>query len=177
RDIEPHLEPLFRAAYRLTRSKPDAEELVQETCIRAIRAIAQVSRPSSIDSIPAWLMRVQYNLYIDGYRRRQRSPSVARSEVDPDTLAAASETEPEQDATQSQRFAAIDRAMSKLTPDQQALMVLRVEGYTLDEMCAITGIEVASLNARLHRARQSLTRHLAKDGDVRYATPRMEKRR
>lgn len=65
RDIEPWLDRLYRAAFRLTQNRADAEELLQDTCIRAFshRESFAVS-PSPL----GWLMRVQYNLLIDETR-------------------------------------------------------------------------------------------------------------
>src|SRR5690606_36614106 len=72
--IEPHLESLFRAAYRLVGNRSDAEDLVQETCVRAYPRLAELraaERPRS------WLLRVQHNLFIDELRLSRRSPIAA----------------------------------------------------------------------------------------------------
>ncbi|HWL62327.1 MAG TPA: RNA polymerase sigma factor [Steroidobacteraceae bacterium] len=53
--IEPHLDALFRAAYRLTRNRPDAEDLVQEACVRAFERLDSLSEEGAVKS---WLLRV-----------------------------------------------------------------------------------------------------------------------
>ena len=64
--IEPHLASLYRAAYRLTGNRPDAEDLVQDVCVRAyanLRSLEDLERPKS------WLMKIQYRMFVDGARR------------------------------------------------------------------------------------------------------------
>src|SRR5690606_42113431 len=76
--IEPHLDVLFRAAYRLCRCVPDAEDLVQDVCLRAYSRRDQLEQANSPR---AWLLRVQINLHIDTSRRERR---VAAASLDDD---------------------------------------------------------------------------------------------
>ena len=155
--IEPHLDALFRAAFRLARNRADAEDLVQETCVRAYLRVAELreSKP-----VKAWLLRVLHNVFVDGARRARRSPVTAV----PDDAALASsacpEPNPEERAGMAQREEQLHRAWLKLDRGHRALLALRAEGYALPEIAEITGLPAEALNARLYRARVSLARSL-----------------
>ena len=159
-EIEAWLDKLYRAAYRLTQHPADAKELVQETCIRAFTARDQWLRA---DSRLGWLMRVQYNLFIDASRRSRRERTSSLDAADYADLAAEPFLEPEHCAEQAEKLALLRRAWRHLSNDQQAVLGLRAEGYSLAEMQAITGFGIDVLNARLHRARKSLARLLEQE--------------
>ena len=160
--IEPWLDQLFRSAYRLTGNSPDAEDLVQDTCIRALSSLEQFKLA---DAPLAWLMRVQYNLFIDGVRRRRRDAIRPLGDTDTETLAGDESAEPDRSLADGQGLSAIQRAWARLTLDQRGLLALIVEGYKLAEIHEITGLEINVINARLHRARRSLARHLRNDAE------------
>jgi RNA polymerase sigma-70 factor (ECF subfamily) len=156
--IELHLDALFRAAFRLTRHRADAEDLVQETCVRAYLRIAELhaSRP-----VKAWLLRVLHNVFVDGTRRLRRSPvTIVQDDAELDSWAC-SDPSPEERVGMTEREEQLHRAWSKLDRGHRALLALRAEGYTSLEIAEITGHEVEALNARLYRARLNLARHLA----------------
>jgi RNA polymerase sigma factor (sigma-70 family) len=156
--IEPHLEALFRTAYRLARNRADAEDLVQETCVRAYVRLGELRES---EPVKAWLLRVLHNLFLDGARRARRSP-IARTE-DSTELAhstASPDPTPEESAYTAQREQRLHLAWLALDRGHRALLALRAEGYTVDEIAEITGIAPDALTMRLYRARQSLARHL-----------------
>ena len=153
--IEPHLEALFRAAYRLTRNRADAEDLVQETCVRACERLRELEQAGPVKS---WLLRVMHNRFVDGARRARTSPIDVHASADVAT--ACPRPTPEESLDSGQRMAQLERAWQRLDRDQQALLALRAEGYTLPEISRITSIPLEALAMRLHRARQNLTRCL-----------------
>ena len=155
--IEPYLNRLFRAACRLTGNAADAQDLVQDTCVRAF---ARPDQLAAADSPIAWLMRVQYNLFIDGARQRQRERLRPLDDSVAETLVADASTEPDRNLAASQGLSAIERAMMRLNKEQRALLALLVEGYSLTEITQITELGLNVVNARLHRARRSLARYL-----------------
>ena len=157
--IEPHLDALFRAAYRLTRNRADAEDLVQDTCIRAHVRIAELNESQPVK---AWLLRVLHNAFVDGARRARSSP-IAGVDADLGSTFACSGQSPEESAYTSQREERLHRAWLTLDRGQRALLALRAEGYTLVEIGAITGLAADALNMRLYRARRSLARRLKED--------------
>lgn len=155
--VAPHLETLLRVAYRLVRNRSDAQDLVQETCVAACEnpaAFGQADHPVR------WLMRVLHNRFIDGTRRKKRSQLVPLDDADAATPLVCGLPGPEESALQSDAQRALSRAFLQLEEVQRTLLVLRIEGYDLDEIESITGIDREVLRARLHRARRSLARHL-----------------
>jgi RNA polymerase sigma-70 factor (ECF subfamily) len=156
--IEPHLDALFRAAYRLARNRADAEDLVQEACVRAYD---HVSGLRESEPVKGWLLRVLHNSFVDGARRAKRSP-VAADGTELDSYACPSQN-PEESAYAAQREELLQRAWLKLDRGHRALLALRAEGYTLGEIAKITGFAPDALTARLYRARQSFARHLKEE--------------
>jgi RNA polymerase sigma-70 factor, ECF subfamily len=154
--IEPHFDALFRAAYRLTRNRADAEDLVQETCIRACERLTELKDSGPVKS---WLLRVMYNLFVDGARRARLLPIEAHENVRILATASPAPT-PEESLESSQRVAHLERAWSRLDAGHRALLALKAEGYTLPEISEITKIAMDALTMRLYRARQNLTRCL-----------------
>ena len=156
--IEPHLDALFRAAFRLTRNQDDAEDLVQETCARAFQRVVELDESRHVKG---WLLRVLHNAFVDNTRRARRSPVTNLEEgADCATSSPCSDPNPEQSTYAGQREEQLERAWSKLERGQRALLALRAEGYRLSEIAEITGLEMTVLNARLYRARQSFARLL-----------------
>ncbi len=152
--ITPHLEALFSAAYRLHRDRVDAEDLVQDVCLRAYDRFEQFAAATAPR---AWLLRVQYNLYVDGVRRSARTPTEALDEKTHLALSEyADDPGPVAEAEAEELAGRLSVAWRSLTSDQQALLALQTEGYTLAELSAITTLPVGALKARLHRARVRL---------------------
>ena len=158
--IEPNLDALFRAAYRLARNRSDAEDLVQETCVRAYDHIAELRES---EHVKGWLLRVLHNAFVDGARRKKRSPITTRAEGSELDSFASPGLNPEESAHAAQREELLQRAWLKLERGHRALLALRAEGYALDEISKITGLALDALNARLYRARQSFARHLKEE--------------
>ena len=165
--ITPQLALLFRAAWRLTGNRADAEDLVQDTCVLAcenLKALGEAEHPDR------WLLRVLYNRFIDGTRRRRRSPVASPRKGEELPLPATDEPGPEDLASQTEQERALQEACDKLSDTQRALLTLRAEGYGLEEIETISGIGKDVLRARLHRARLSLARYL-QQGSSEAATP------
>ena len=160
--IRPHLDALFRAAYRLARNRADAEDLVQETCVRAYEHIAE---PRDPQLVKPWLLRVMHNLFIDGVRRA-RIASLASSGDHEEAASSAATQSPEESLNTAEREEELHRAWLKLDRNQRALLALQAEGYSVQEISEITGVDVEALNARLYRARRSLARHLAAEHET-----------
>jgi RNA polymerase sigma-70 factor (ECF subfamily) len=151
--VAPHLETLYRMAYRLVRNAADAQDLVQDTCIAACNNLASLA---AADSPLSWLLRVQQNRFIDGHRRRGRSPIVS-TEESPEVAEVASDLpEPAQIVELFQDMQLLEQAFLLLVPMDRLLLSLRAEEYDLAAIEAITGISRSVLSVRLHRARLRL---------------------
>jgi RNA polymerase sigma-70 factor (ECF subfamily) len=155
--IAPHLAALYRAAYRLAGNRADAEDLVQEVCVRAY---AHVAALKSVTHPRAWLSKIQYRTFIDGVRRRHRSPLRTTGE-DFDATRATDEPGPEDIAEASLVEQQVLAALRELDREQRALLALHVEGYSLPELQSITDLSKDVLKARLYRARVRLGKLLA----------------
>lgn len=152
-----HTEPLLRLGYRLTGNKADAEDLVQETMIRALRALDRFT-PGSVD---AWLRRIATNLFLDSARRRARLRFDPFPEGAEDRVAATS-AGPER----SFEFAHLDTdvaaALMALPPDYRAAVVLcDMEGYSYEEVSATLDVKLGTVRSRIHRGRTLLRAALA----------------
>ena len=151
--VAPHLQALYRYAYRLVRSVPDAQDLVQDTCEAAL---ANIDSLADADSPRSWLLRVQHNRFIDACRRRGRSPVTdAREPHDVEGLAI-DFAHPEQLLQQAQDAQLLEQAFLQLDEVARTLLSLRAEGHDLPAIEAITGIERSVLSNRLYRARLRL---------------------
>jgi len=155
--IAPHLAALFRAAYRLTGNRLDAEDLVQEVCLRAYAEIATLR---SFEQPKGWLFKVAYRAFVDGVRRHARSRVKATGE-DFDATRSSDEPSPEEAVEGELAERRLLDAFGRLDRDQRALLALHVEGHNLDELRAITDLSTDVLKARLYRARVRLGKLLA----------------
>jgi DNA-directed RNA polymerase specialized sigma24 family protein len=108
-------------------------------------------------------MRIQYNLFIDNARRRRREQSVSLDDAGIANLPGDARFEPERRAEHDERLMLLERVWPRLGTDQQVVLALRAEGYSLAEMQEITGFGNDVLNMRLHRARQRLARLLERE--------------
>jgi len=163
--VGPHFEALHRAAFRLTRGRHDAEDLVQEVCLRAYREIEKLH---GLDSVRSWLLRVQYRLFVDGVRRRRRSPFDPNRGHGETSEGLASEEPGPAELTQAESTRKrLQVAWEALTADQRALLAMHAEGYQLAELEAILGKSRNVLSARLHRARNRLAKLMAEDEPTR----------
>jgi RNA polymerase sigma-70 factor (ECF subfamily) len=157
--VRPHLKTLFRVAYRLVRNTADAQDLVQDVCVAALGNLAEVA---AADSSLRWLLRVQQNRFIDGVRRRRKSPVVSGEDAEGIPIVAGEgPLDPEQLLQQAQNEELLERSFLQLDETQRTLLALRMEGYDLPEIEAITRIDRKVLSKRLQRARQSLARRVS----------------
>ena len=157
--VAPHLPALFRSAYRLTGNRQDAEDVVQEVCVRAYTHLAALR---ALEQPKGWLLRIAYRVFVDGARRRARSPVRASAE-DFDSTRVSDEPTPEERAEAELAERRLLAALAKLDREQCALLALQVEGYTLAELEAMTELSTDVLKARLYRARVRLGKLLAAD--------------
>ena len=161
--VRPHYDVLYRAAYRFTRSAHDAEDLVQEVCVRAYPRLDELER---LEQPRAWLIRVMRRLFIDQTRRYERThvESVEKAEIE---AMVSDGPGPPECAEQSDQRESLDRAWQHLDKDDRTLLALHhIEGYTLAELTEMTGLPEGTLKSRLHRARVRLGRLLKRENMV-----------
>lgn len=160
--VRPHLEILFRMAYRLLRNSADANDLVQDICITAcehMRDLAAVEHPER------WLLRVLHNRFLNLCKRRRRSPLVAVGDAPEVAEFPTTAPGPEEWTQIDDSLRILELAYLRLDETQRTLLSLRMEGYDMSEIHSITGISKEVLRARLHRARRSLGQHMERIQD------------
>jgi RNA polymerase sigma-70 factor (ECF subfamily) len=163
-DALPLLPGLYSAAFRLTRNASDAEDLVQETFLRAYRGFHQFEAGTNLK---AWLYRILTNTFINSYRKKQREPQtdslddvedwylyskMAGQGAEPSAETSVIESLPDED---------VQDALSSL-PEQFRIAVLLadVEGFSYKEIAEITGVPIGTVMSRLHRGRKALEKRL-----------------
>lgn len=160
--VRPHLERLYRLAYRFTGSRDDAEDLVQNLLIKLI---PQERRLAEVDLLGPWLARAMYNLFVDDARRRAREQAgigsaIGGSEILDQLIDEASES-PEQSAERLLSQRRLMAAWQQLPAEQRAVIAWHdIEGYSLDELAVAHDLPIGTIKSRLHRARARMRRLL-----------------
>ncbi len=168
-DFEPlalsYMDQLYAAALRLTRNPADAEDLVQETYMKAFAAQDKFTMGTNLK---AWLYRIQTNAFINTYRKKQREPKRTDADTVEDwQLAAAAEHQSsglasaEQEALDSLGDTEVRRALAELSEDfRMAVYLSDVEGFAYKEIASIMDTPVGTVMSRLHRGRRMLREKL-----------------
>jgi len=163
--MRPHFDALYAAARRMSMSAVDAEDLVQEVCLKAFLKLDELE---AMEYQRAWLLRVLYNQFVDSRRVMQRSPVGLATTGDDENNAfdvpAGAGWQPEELLDRELRVELILKAMRVLGTDQCTLVALHdIEGMSLDELHEMTGTPIGTLKSQLHRTRAKLGRLLASD--------------
>src|SRR5262245_39178591 len=158
--VQPHFAALYRAAMRLTRRRVDAEDLVQEVCLRVCSRLDDLS---AVTNARAWLMRALYHQFIDATRRKRRRAAVPLAGDDAIGMPESEEPGPERAAEAGRMHERLAAVWDLLDAEQRALLSLHAEGHDLQELAAIFAVNKNALSARLHRARLRLAKLLAAD--------------
>ncbi len=163
--VRPHLQALYRVAYRLTKRREDAEDLVQDLLTKLYGRRQELD---GVEHLRSWLLRVMYRLFIDQHRQHARSPlhladaPVGEDSGDPLAQLATTENDPQTDAEQAASTLVLLQAIERLSTDHQRVLALHdVEGYTLEEIQIMIDCPIGTLKSRLHRARARLRELLA----------------
>jgi RNA polymerase sigma-70 factor, ECF subfamily len=160
-----HLDALYSAALKLTGSKHDAEELVQNTYLKALRFATRFEWGTNLK---AWLFRIQTNAFINDYRHKkhehrylERAATESIYDEVFDREARAYAANPETHAFT--RFFAddLERALEDLPEDFRLVLILSdIEGFSYKEIADIIGCPIGTVMSRLHRGRKLLQRDL-----------------
>jgi len=166
-----HMPSLYTAALRMTRNPADAEDLVQETYLKAYRAFHSFSEGTNLK---AWLYRILTNTYINTYRAKKRRPE--ESDIDDlenfylyrrlgglegATAGRSAEDEVLDHFTEPEVKEAIEAL-----PEQFRMAVLLgdVEGFSYKEIAEILDVPIGTVMSRLHRGRRALQKRLYEFG-------------
>jgi RNA polymerase sigma-70 factor, ECF subfamily len=165
RDVLPLLPSLYGAALRLTRNPADAEDLVQETYLRAFRGFSGFREGTNLK---AWLYRILTNGFINTYRKKQREPVTVEG---PDNLeewylfdrlgAQNVEGSAEEEVLDRIPDEDVKRALESLPENFRIPVLLAdVEGFSYKEIAEIMDSPIGTVMSRLHRGRKALEKAL-----------------
>ncbi len=145
---------VYAITYGMTRNHSDADDLAQETFIRAYQACQrfQIDR-----AFQAWLFRIAVNLCINHIRKKKRRGEMPLDEQTDPVMPAPSGQNPGRDTEQRELGRQIDRAIRQLSPKLRSVIVLRsFEDMPYEEMARVLKISQGTVMSRLHRAREKL---------------------
>lgn len=157
----PFLDALYNKALYLTRRPEDANDVVQETYLRAFRTFGNFTEGTNCK---AWLFTILYSVFINRYRKEQREPDMVSMDEREETFqltladehwesdfAALSGSELDWQGTE------VNEALAKLPEGfRTAVLLVDVEGLTYEEAAAVVNAPVGTLRSRLFRARRML---------------------
>ncbi|MHA8069188.1 sigma-70 family RNA polymerase sigma factor [Aquirufa ecclesiirivi] len=165
KEFMPHLDAMYNFALRLTNDEDDAQDLVQDTCLKAYRFINSFE-PGTYAK--AWLFRILKNNFINDYRKKSRSPSKVEFEWVEQSFTGDDDPEPSHQAdlhaeTVNEMLGdEITKAIQALPVDFRMIIILcDLEEFSYEEMAKILNIPIGTVRSRLHRARALLKDSLA----------------
>lgn len=167
KEFMPHLDAMYNFALKLTADEDDAQDLVQDTCLKAYRFINSFE-PGTYAK--AWLFRILKNNFINDYRKKSRGPSKVEFEWVEQSISG------EDEAAEPAYFAdlqaetvndmlgdEITAALQSLSVDFRMIIILcDLEEFSYEEMAKILDIPIGTVRSRLHRARALLKTKLVK---------------
>lgn len=160
-----HMDALYGAALRLTRSPKDAEDLVQDTFLKAFRFFESFERGTNIK---AWLFKIQTNTFINKYRRKVKEREVADSPAEDvvlDRFVSAEQVralqDPEGDFFGQLLSDEVIEALDQVPVDFRMVVILAdIQGFSYKEIAEIVGCPVGTVMSRLFRGRRILQKQL-----------------
>ncbi len=170
REFMPQMDALYNFAYHLTYNESDAQDLVQETLMKAYRFLDSFQEGTNAK---AWLFKILKNAFINAYRKRSRQPQTIDYE----------EVIHQQDNEDNPRIGYVDLrheifqdmmgdevtgALNALPEEFRTVVLLcDVEGFTYEEIANITDVPIGTVRSRLHRARNLLKERLRRYAEQR----------
>ena len=160
------LDALYRTGLRMTRSEAEAEDLVQETYIKAFRHRDQFTPGTNLK---AWLFRILTNTFINQYRRKAARPDT--TELDDveesilyrhmrDVSPGSASPDPEAELIDNTVSSEVKEALEALPENFRTTVLLDVEGFSYKEIAQMLDIPIGTVMSRLHRGRKFLQKRL-----------------
>ncbi len=177
--VQPHLQGMYRFAFRLAGQQQDAEDLVQDVVVKLYPRLEELE---AVDQLRPWLNRVLYRHFIDQVRRKGRQSDRPISEVaDPEQQAGyldafASDTPEMGEQLDLARLGPqLARVLESLSPDQRTLIMLHdVDGWRQEDIAEVLDVPIGTIKSRLHRCRAALRERVQREMEPFSVTGRVE---
>jgi RNA polymerase sigma-70 factor (ECF subfamily) len=164
-EVLPHLDAMHRTALRLTRSAADADDLVQDSVIKAYRFFDSYEPGTNIR---AWLLKILTNLFFSRYRRSAMEgvvSSLGAVDLVADGCMGAASMAPTRDPERLVERPLLESSVAKVLDDlpedfRAVLVLVDVEGLTYREVADAMGCPIGTVMSRLHRARRAVAQRL-----------------
>lgn len=162
-EIIPHLDAMYNFGLRLTSDPSDAEDLVQDTIVKAFRFFSSYEKGTNAK---AWLFRILKNSYINNYRKQSKQPN----QVDYDEVSSFYETiraeRTDTSDLEDKMFRDlidddISKALDEIPEDFRTVVLLcDIEDFTYEEIANMLDVPIGTIRSRLHRGRNLLKSQL-----------------
>jgi len=169
-ELMPVIDSLYNFAFRLTLDEDDANDLVQETYLKAYRFFEYFEQGTNAK---AWLFRILKNSFINDFRKKSKQPAKIdyseiegyynSEDVESDSDAGGTSSDMRQQAVRDLIGDEVASALNSLPVDFRTVIILcDLEGFTYEEMAKVLDIPIGTVRSRLHRARNFLKEKLEK---------------
>ena len=169
-ELMPVIDSLYNFAFRLTLDEDDANDLVQETYLKAYRFFEYFEQGTNAK---AWLFRILKNSFINDFRKKSKQPAKVdyseiegyynSEDVESDSDAGGTSSDMRQQAVRDLIGDEVASALNSLPVDFRTVIILcDLEGFTYEEMAKVLDIPIGTVRSRLHRARNFLKEKLEK---------------
>ncbi len=162
--VKMYQDRIYALSYQLTGNHADAEDLAQNTFIKAYRALPKFRNEADFGT---WLHRIAVNLSINEKRKRRPDVSLDNPVQTRDgemPRMVASDTESPEEAYENKEFSGmVRRALKELSVEHRAVLVLReMQGYSYDEIAVMLDCSLGTVKSRINRARQTLKKEITR---------------
>jgi RNA polymerase sigma-70 factor (ECF subfamily) len=150
--VHPHINYLYRLAFRFCGNQEDAEDLVQDLLIKLYPKRDELEK---VEKLRPWMTTSLYRMFVDNFRKKARSPLEL---IDDETAfydtTVSEDPTPDKTLAEDQRINQLQAAFNRLSENHRVLLTLHdIEGYRLVEIESMLSVPVGTLKSRIHRAR------------------------